>query len=82
MSLQILTIHQVANLTGIEADGTYYPYTCSSTSHEHHTGFHDSVYRQAEMQGRLFTELVERGIYINQPEKYFFHGGHKTGYCL
>ena len=77
--LQVLAINEIANLTALEADGTYYAYTCSSKSHKHHQNLQDSVYKQSLRQGMMFTEMMKNGIYINQPELFFFFGGHKSG---
>ena len=77
--LQVLAINEIANLTALEADGTYYAYTCSSKTHKHHQNLQDSVYKQSLRQGMMFTEMMKNGIYINQPELFFFFGGHKSG---
>jgi hypothetical protein len=42
----------------------------------------DSVYRQNLLQGQFFKTLQEKGMYINQPDNYFFQGGSKTGKSL
>jgi len=64
----------------VETDGPYgIGYTCGALNHAHHEGAQDSVYQQARLQGKFFTLLQERGIYINQPDNYFYFGGSKTG---
>jgi hypothetical protein len=42
-------------------------------------GESDSVYRQNLLQGNFYKTLQEKGMYINQPDNYFFQGGSKTG---
>ena len=37
------------------------------------------MYQQNLLQGRYFTSLRQRGVYINQPDNYFYQGGSKTG---
>ena len=37
------------------------------------------MYQQNLLQGRYFTILRQRGVYINQPDNYFYQGGSKTG---
>ncbi|KAL3906329.1 MAG: hypothetical protein SGILL_009313 [Bacillariaceae sp.] len=70
------------NQTGIsmlEADGPFGGLACSSTNHSHHDGLEDSVYQQTQLQNALFLRLREMGVYINQPDNYFYHGGSRSG---
>ena len=54
-------------------------YSCKSTSHQHHRDVRDSVYQQNRLQGEYFGILRRLGIYVNQPDNYFYQGGSKTG---
>lgn len=75
-------VHSFINLTGIsmlETDGPYGGGSCSSRNHTHHTGLNDSVYQQNRLQSKFFKSLRDRGIYVNQPDYYFFQGGSRTG---
>ncbi len=78
----MLHILEYANLTAIETDGPYSGYTCSATNHSHHQGESDSVYYQNLLQGKFYNILREKGMYINQPDTYFFQGGNKAGNVL
>ena len=69
----------MASLTAIETDGPYPGYDCTSTEHEHHRDASDSIYRQTVLQGKFFSELRKREMFINQPDNYFFQGGSKSG---
>ena len=66
-------------MTAIETDGPYPGYDCNSTSHKHHQDESDSIYRQTLFQGKFFSELRKREMFINQPDNYFFQGGSKSG---
>jgi hypothetical protein len=70
------------NKTGIsmlEMDGPYGGQSCSSTNHSHHRGLEDSVYQQTKLQNAFFLRLREMGVYLNQPDNYFYHGGSRSG---
>lgn len=70
------------NRTGfsmVETDGPYGGYACASTSHKHHTGAEDSVYIQQKLQGKFFSILRTKEVYINQPDYFFYQGGSRTG---
>ena len=54
-------------------------YLCASKTHGHHGGEGDSVYHQNRLQGEYFSHLRQRGVYINQPDTYWYQGGSKTG---
>ena len=64
------TLHflESTGLSMLETDGPYGGYSCSSTSHQHHSGQGDSVYQQDRLQGQFYRDLRNRGIYINQPD--------------
>lgn len=62
----------------LELDGPYAGMTCSSQNHSHHEGEDDSVYQQMLLQSQLFSELRTRGVYLNQPDNYFYEGGSRT----
>ena len=66
-------------LSAVETDGPYGGYQCASSNHSHHVGLTDSVYQQTMLQGRFFHSLRSLGVYIHQPDNYFFQGGSKTG---
>ena len=42
-------------------------------------GLEDSVYRQTQLQSRFYSEMRRLGVYVNQPDDYFFQGGSRTG---
>lgn len=73
---------RVANLTAIETDGPYPGYSCSASDHEHHSGISDSTYQQARLQAEFYIELHKLGMYVNQPDDYFFFGANKAGRLL
>lgn len=66
----------------VEADGPYPGYGCHSSNHSHHRSYQDSVYKQQLLQGKFFQTLHEEGIYINQPDSFFFQGANKAGELL
>ena len=66
-------------ITMLETDGPYGGGACASTNHSHHNGWEDSVYQQTRLQNELFRELRSLGIYVNQPDNYFFQGGSRSG---
>jgi hypothetical protein len=75
-------VYDFANETGMsmfELDGPYGGGSCASTNHSHHDGAGDADFRNAQRQGMMFADLRSRGIYINQPDNYFFQGGQRTG---
>jgi hypothetical protein len=75
------TLHFINNtgLSMLETDGPYGGYLCASKSHRHHAGAGDSVHQQNRLQGQYFSALRRLGIYLNQPDNYFYQGGSKTG---
>jgi len=62
----------------LEHDGPYPGDICASTNHPGHRGEADSQWVNWRMSADLYTWCRERGIYINQPDYYFFSGGNKT----
>ena len=66
-------------LTGVELDGPYGGGPCASKNHSHHEDAGDAVYRNAQQTAVLFGALRSAGIYINQPDNYFYQGGQRTG---
>ncbi|ELU11029.1 hypothetical protein CAPTEDRAFT_218651 [Capitella teleta] len=75
---QYTSIMKRTGMTMIEADGPYPGYGCYSSNHSYHKGYQDSVYMQTKLQGQFFKVLHERGVYINQPDAYFFYGANKA----
>lgn len=65
-------------LTLLEHDGPYPGDFCASTSHPGHRDVVDSQWSQWQTSYRLYTWCREQGVYINQPDYYFFAGGNKT----
>eukprot|EP00054_Salpingoeca_dolichothecata_P016400 m.96117 g.96117 ORF g.96117 m.96117 type:complete len:272 (+) comp21965_c0_seq1:1401-2216(+) len=63
----------------LETDGPYGGGICASTSHPHHHGLSDSVYRQNQLQAAFYRRMRERNVFINQPDNFFYQGGSKTG---
>lgn len=75
-------VRNFVNKTGLsmlETDGPYGGGSCASTKHAHHDGLEDSIYRQTMMQNEFYAMARELGLYVNQPDNYFFNGGQKTG---
>jgi len=62
----------------LEHDGPYPGDICASTNHPGDRGEADSQWVNWRMSADLYTWCRERGIYINQPDYYFFAGGNKT----
>ncbi|MGE3308872.1 MAG: alpha-galactosidase [Limisphaerales bacterium] len=65
-------------LTLLEHDGPYPGDYCASTNHPGHTGLADSQWAQWRMSRELYSWCRANGIYVNQPDYYFFAGGNKT----
>jgi len=68
------------NYTGIsmvETDGPYGGQECGALNHSHHNNLEDSIYMQTTLQGAMYSDLVGNGVFINQPDTYFFQGGNK-----
>jgi hypothetical protein len=62
----------------LEHDGPYPGDVCASTKHPGHRGLEDSQWQQWRLSQQLYSWCRERGIYVNQPDYYFFAGGNKT----
>jgi hypothetical protein len=62
----------------LEHDGPYPGDLCASTNHPGHRGVEDSQWVNWKMTAELYEWCRERGIYINQPDYYFFAGANKT----
>eukprot|EP00697_Spironema_sp_BW2_P015561 gnl/Spiro4/6458_TR3313_c0_g1_i1.p1 gnl/Spiro4/6458_TR3313_c0_g1~~gnl/Spiro4/6458_TR3313_c0_g1_i1.p1 ORF type:complete len:759 (-),score=179.88 gnl/Spiro4/6458_TR3313_c0_g1_i1:82-2358(-) len=69
---------QYTGLSMLETDGPYGGESCASTNHSHHTGYDDSVYEQMQRQSSFFMQLRNLGMYVNQPDTFFYQGGSKT----
>jgi hypothetical protein len=63
----------------LEHDGPYPGDFCASTNHPWHHGEADSQWVNWRISAGLYEWCRERGIYVNQPDYYFFAGGNKTG---
>eukprot|EP01059_Diplonema_ambulator_P013718 TRINITY_DN2428_c1_g3_i1.p1 TRINITY_DN2428_c1_g3~~TRINITY_DN2428_c1_g3_i1.p1 ORF type:complete len:725 (+),score=278.65 TRINITY_DN2428_c1_g3_i1:54-2228(+) len=69
------------NSTGLamlETDGPYGGETCASTSHSHHHNIDDSIYKQTMLQNDFYKLMRTLGVYVNQPDDYFFQGGSRS----
>lgn len=62
----------------LEHDGPYPGDVCASTNHPGHRGLADSQWVNWRLSANLYAWCRTRGIYINQPDYYFFTGGNKT----
>lgn len=62
----------------LEHDGPYPGDICAATNHPGHRGEADSQWVNWRMSAGLYAWSRERGIYVNQPDYYFFAGGNKT----
>ncbi|MCW5551967.1 MAG: alpha-galactosidase [Verrucomicrobiae bacterium] len=62
----------------LEHDGPYPGDVCASTNHPGHRGLADSQWVNWRLSADLYIWCRERGIYLNQPDYYFFAGGNKT----
>jgi hypothetical protein len=65
-------------LTLLEHDGPYPGDFCASTNHPGHQALDDSQWTQWRTSYQLYSWCRENGVYINQPDYYFFAGGNKT----
>ena len=65
-------------LTLLEHDGPYPGDFCASTNHPGHLGLEDSQWTQWQRSRDLYSWCRENGVYVNQPDYYFFAGGNKT----
>jgi hypothetical protein len=66
-------------LSLLEHDGPYPGDVCASTNHPGHHGLADSQWVQWRLSAQLYEWCRANGIYVNQPDYYFFSGGSKTG---
>ncbi len=62
----------------LEHDGPYPGDVCASTNHPAHRGEADSQWVNWRISAELYSWCRARGIYVNQPDYYFFAGGNKT----
>lgn len=76
---RILNFIDRTGLSMLETDGPYPGYPCHHTNHSHHHNYQDSIYKQLMLQGNFYKVMQEKGVYTNQPDNYFYHGGSKTG---
>ncbi len=70
------------NFTGLsmlETDGPYGGSPCAANNHTYHYGSADSIYQQTQKQGDFFATMRRLGMYVNQPDNYFYQGGSRTG---
>lgn len=65
-------------LTLLEHDGPYPGDFCASTNHPGHVGLQDSQWTQWRTSHQLYSWCRANGVYVNQPDYYFFAGGNKT----
>ena len=79
LSALIYDFVNATGLSGVELDGPYGGGPCASTNHSHHAGAGDAMYRNAQQTAILFGALRSAGLYINQPDNYFYQGGQRTG---
>lgn len=61
----------------IETDGPYHGDVCASTGHKYHKGLDDSQYWQWKRCVGFYEECLKRGMYINTPDRYYYHGAQK-----
>ena len=73
------TFIDYAGLSMLETDGPYGGGSCASHNHSHHSQLSDSIYHQTQVQAQWYAGLRAKNIYINQPDRYFFQGGQRTG---
>ena len=76
---QVMLFLDQTGLSMVETDGPYGGYSCASETHKYHHDVHDSIYWQQKLQGRFYTILREKEVYINQPDYFFYQGGSRTG---
>ncbi|MBE0545864.1 MAG: alpha-galactosidase [Verrucomicrobia bacterium] len=62
----------------LEHDGPYPGDVCASTNHPAHHGLADSQWVNWRLSANLYAWCRAGGIYLNQPDYYFFTGGNKT----
>jgi hypothetical protein len=74
---RITRVIDQTSMTVIVTDGPYPGYPCSSTNHSHHRSQFDSTYMQTLLQGDFYKILRKRGVYISQPDGYFYQGANR-----
>lgn len=76
---KLLNFIDETGMTVIETDGPYHGMPCGATDHEYHDGVADSYRVNWERQSKFYQRCIERGLYINSPDWYFFSGSNKIG---
>jgi len=66
-------------LSAVETDGPYGGEPDNSTQHAYHKDLGDSIFRSTYLQAEFYRHLKSRGVYIHQPDNYFYFGASKTG---
>ena len=70
----VINFVNVTGLSMLETDGPYGGESCYSHNHSHHRDVGDSVYQQTRLQSEFYKKMRELGVYVNQPDDYFFQG--------
>ena len=65
-------------MKNIITDGPYGGQSCYSTKHKYHLNADDSIFRQEYLQNKFFVDIKNKGVYIHQPDNYYFSGGSKS----
>eukprot|EP01084_Bolivina_argentea_P123109 218183_1 len=65
-------------MKNIITDGPYGGQACYSTKHTFHYDSGDSIFRQEYLQNEFFINIKNKGVYIHQPDNYYYFGGSKS----
>eukprot|EP01083_Nonionella_stella_P071200 191131_1 len=66
-------------MRNVITDGPFGGEVCHSTTHEYHENANDSVFRQMYLQNKFYVDMKNAGVYIHQPDEYYYYGGSKSG---
>ncbi|HQH74756.1 MAG TPA: hypothetical protein PK360_21955, partial [bacterium] len=74
---RVLNFIDATGMDMIETDGPYHGDVCAATTHKHHGGLADSQFRQWQRCSNFYAQCLQRGMYINTPDRYYFNGAQK-----
>lgn len=74
---RVLNFIDATGLDMIETDGPYHGDVCAATTHLHHRGLEDSQFHQWKRCAAFYAQCLQRGMYINTPDRYYFNGAQK-----
>ncbi len=74
---RVLNFIDATGMDMIETDGPYHGDLCASKDHAHHHGLEDSQFQQWKRCVDFYAECLNRGMYINTPDRYYTNGSQK-----